>query len=203
MATPPDGCPTCTSGVTSQSLERYTSPERLTGRGETQKIEVVPLDKELGLPQGDFSYVLQDWLQRMCVQNSYAESVEGLEALLGLSVSVRSAQAMNQAMADHAPQFQATQPAPDPSAQGELLVVTADGKGVVMRRDDESEKPTDPAPGKNGTKRMASVGAVYRIDPLVRTAGDVVDELRRQERQSDRPVPRGKRLGAPDQGERI
>ena len=30
-----------------------------------QKVEHVPLDARLGLPEGEFSYVLMDWLQRM------------------------------------------------------------------------------------------------------------------------------------------
>ena len=31
------------------------------GTREGQKIERVPLDERLGLPEGDFSYVLEDW----------------------------------------------------------------------------------------------------------------------------------------------
>jgi hypothetical protein len=36
-----------------------------------QKIEHAPLDKRLGLPEGEFSYVLEDWLQRLCVKESF------------------------------------------------------------------------------------------------------------------------------------
>ena len=104
------------------------------GTRETQKIEVAPLDAHLGLPAGDFSYVLEDWLQRMCIHDAYRESVRGLADLLGLSVSVRSAEAMNRTLAEHAEAFRSQPVPPDPSAEGQLLVVTADGKGVVMRK---------------------------------------------------------------------
>jgi hypothetical protein len=166
------------------------------GTRETQKIEAVPLDAQLGLPAGDFSYVLEDWLQRMCIHDAYRESVRGLADLLGLSVSVRSAEAMNQTLAEHAEAFRSHQAPPDPSAEGQLLVVTADGKGVVMRREDQPEQAASPPPGKKGTKRMAYVGAVYSIDRFVRTADDVLDELQRKRRAVDRPVPQQKHVWA-------
>src|SRR4051812_45425525 len=38
------------------------------GSREGQEIERVPLDERLGLPAGDFSYVLEDWTQRFCLK---------------------------------------------------------------------------------------------------------------------------------------
>jgi hypothetical protein len=38
------------------------------GTREGQRIERVPLDERLGLPEGDFSYVLEDWGQRLCLK---------------------------------------------------------------------------------------------------------------------------------------
>ena len=43
---------------------------------------------------------------------------------------------------------------------------------------------------------MAYVGAVYSIDRFVRTADDVLDELQRQRRAGDRPVPQRKHVWA-------
>jgi hypothetical protein len=54
------------------------------GSREGQRIEYVPLDERLGLPAGDFSYVLEDWAQRFCLKGSFAEAAESLETLLGL-----------------------------------------------------------------------------------------------------------------------
>ena len=56
------------------------------GTREGQKIERVPLDERLGLPEGDFSYVLEDWGQRLCLKGSFAEAGQSLEMLLGLRV---------------------------------------------------------------------------------------------------------------------
>ena len=53
------------------------------GTREGQVIERVPLDERLGLPEGDFSYVLEDWGQRLCLKGSFAEAGESLRCSWG------------------------------------------------------------------------------------------------------------------------
>jgi hypothetical protein len=99
---------------------------------------------------------------------------------------------MNRAVAVYAPAFQASMEVPPPDEEGPLMVVTADGKGVPMRR-----PPQDgPRPHHRRTKgekankkQMACVGAVYTIEPFIRRADDVLDEVLRDERAGDRPGP--------------
>lgn len=169
------------------------------GTRETQKLQAVPLDAVLGLPESDFSHVLQDWLQQFCVKDSYAESVGALAGLLNLKVSVGAAEDINAQMAKHGEEYRFDQAPPPPEEEGELFVVTADGKGVVMRKPDQPEQPkakSAETDGKKGTKRMAYVGAVYSVDRFIRTAEDVMDELKRRQRAAERPQPVGKRLWA-------
>ena len=99
-----------------------------------QKAEYVPLDARLGLPAGENSYVLEEWQQRLCVKDAFGQSVEDLKAILGQGVSVRTAEGMNRSMAEYAETYRVTQPLPPSEEEAELLVVTGDGKGVVMRR---------------------------------------------------------------------
>jgi hypothetical protein len=84
--------------------------------------------------------------------------------------------------------------------EGPILVLTADCKGVPMRREaDEATLPKGQRRSKGqkaNKKRMACVGSVYTIDPFVRTAGDVVDEVMRQKAREKRPVPRHKEVRA-------
>jgi hypothetical protein len=163
-----------------------------------QKIERCPLDERLGLPGGEFSYVLQDWLQRLCVKESFAESVASLQTLLGLAPSPRAAEQMNQRMAEHAEAFRWEQP-PPPKEEAELLVATADGKGVPMRRPLEERVRRSPRRLKGekaNKKQMAYVGAVYSIQRFRRTAEEVVDELARNQRAVDRPPPQHKQVWA-------
>jgi hypothetical protein len=167
------------------------------GQREGQKMEVLPLDARLGLPENDFSYVLEDWLQRLCVKESFAEAITSLQTLLGLSLSVRSAEEMNRRIAEHAESYRESQPPPPPAEEGKILVATADGKGVPMRRPLEERVRRGPRRGKGekaNKKQMAYAGAVYSIAPFVRAAEDVVDELNRSRAAQERPVPQHKRL---------
>jgi hypothetical protein len=203
------------------SVERY-----VYASGPKKKAEWLPVDAKLGLPAGEQSYVLEDWTQRVCVKESFEEGVGSLRELLGVTTSVRAAEVMTRNMAEYADGFSETKAAPAPGADEELIVLAADGKGVPMRRPleerlqehqaaarlDETappdssplvdQEPTAPKSKrlKKGEKRtrkqMAYVGAVYSIAPFVRTADQVVDELRRKERHAERPRPQNKQVFA-------
>jgi hypothetical protein len=172
------------------------------GTREGQKIEWVPLDERLGLPEGDFSYVLEDWGQRFCLKESFAEAGQSLEMLLGLRLGTRALEQMNRVVASSARSFQDAQETPPACEEGPLMVVTADGKGVPMRRPEaEEEKGPKPhhrrGPGeKANKKRMACVGAVYSIDPFVRRAEDIIDEVLRDKKAKERPRPQHKHVWA-------
>lgn len=171
------------------------------GTREGQKIEWVPLDERLGLPEGDFSYVLEDWGQRLCLKGSFAEAGQSLEMLLGLRLGTRALEQMNRVVASYAPSFQASLEPPPACDEGPLMVVTADGKGVPMRRPESEEEGPKPhhrrGPGeKANTKRMACVGAVYSIEPFVRKAEDIIDEVLRHETAKQRPKPQHKHVWA-------
>ena len=166
----------------------------------TQKFEMIPLDARLGLPESDFSYVLQEWDQSFCVFNSFDTSRKNIERILNLGQTLGSLEQMNRSMADDVEAFHAAQPVPPPEQEASILVLTADGKGVPMRRDPKQDAP---APSgrlkkgqKAGKKREACVGGVYTVEPFVRTAEDVVDEVLREKSKEKRPVPKNKQLRA-------
>jgi hypothetical protein len=169
------------------------------GTRETQKHQVVPLDAVLNLPDSEFGYLLQQWDQSFCVQNSYGQSRRSVQEILELGQSVRTLEHMNVSMAGDVEAFHASQAPPPEQEEGAILVLTADGKGVPMRRD-----PQDAAPAsgrlqkgqKANKKREACVGAVYTIEPFKRTPEDVVDEVMRQSRAEDRPKPQHKKVRA-------
>ena len=168
------------------------------GTRETQKLQVIPLDARLGLPEGDYSNLLQQWDQSFCVRNSYEESRASLEEILGLKQSVQAMEHMNGQMAQSVEAFRQQQAAPPAKEEGSILVFTADGKGVPMRRRKDEPAPKGRLkPGeKANKKRVAVVGAVYTVDPFVRTANDIVDEVMRKKAAGKRPKPRHKRVRA-------
>lgn len=165
-------------------------------RGAKKKIEYAPTDARLGLPHGEYSYVMEDWLQRLCVKEPFAEGVDGLGAILGFKASVETAEEMNLRMAEYAESFRSQQPAPPAATQETILVATADGTSVPMHREDRTTAPSAEAGARKGSTRRAYVGGVYSIEPFVREPQEVLDELFRAQAATRRPSPQGKRLWA-------
>lgn len=174
------------------SIERF-----VYGTREGQKFDAIPLDQRLGLPARDFSYLLEDWCQRLCIKEAFGEAQQSLATLLGLQMGVRTLEAMNQRVAEFSDRFRDQQPQPPAEEEAAILVVTADGKGVPMRRPLE-ERVRGHHRRKKGEKankkQMSYVGAVYTIAPFVRTAKDVIDEVFRRDKAKDRPRPQHKRV---------
>ena len=166
------------------------------GTRETQKHELVPLDARLNLPDSEFSYVLQDWDQQLCAEGPYNEARATVRKILGLGQSVRSLEQMNLEMSRQADSFFESRPTPPAQEQASIIVLTSDGKGVPMRKDEPARSGRRKKGEKANKKRMACVGAVYSIEPFVRTADDVVDEVMRKKAAENRPVPQHKQVRA-------
>jgi hypothetical protein len=187
-----------------QSVFGYFEVERTVyGSREGQKIEYVPVDTQLQLPESEFSYLRQDWTQGLAVEHAYRHVPETLGRILDVKPTVDSGERMNQKMAQSVRGFRQSRPAPEPESEGALCGVSADGKGVPIRRH-APEVPIaahdrDPKPQTN-RKQMAVVGAVYTIDPFVRTPEESVDSLFRgpgdEPLSIKRPEPQHQRLGA-------
>jgi hypothetical protein len=165
------------------------------GSREGQRIEYVPLDEQLRLPQGKLSYLLQDWDQGLAVEMPYAKVSATLARMLGFKQSVHTLERNQREMAQAAPAFWREQPIPASEQEGAMLVCTADGKGVPMRGAGEvaggAEPPTSSAM-RPGTKKMALIGSVYSVDPYVRTPDEVLEALFRESPRDESLPPRPK-----------
>jgi hypothetical protein len=175
------------------------------GTREGQRVEHVPLDARLRLPADKFSYLLQDWDQGLAVESPYQQVNSVLQRMLGLKQSVASLEHMTRTMAEAVEGYWAEQ-APAPAARAEQIVVlSADSKGVPMRKPAAAppiaalQHQKGPKPGR---KKMAVVGTVYQIDRHRRTPEEVVEALfrepgaaaPREETAPSRPVPEHKRV---------
>lgn len=167
------------------------------GTREGQKIEFVPLDTRLSLPENNSSYVLQDWDGMLEVEHPFGKVSEVLQKILRVEQHVDSLERVNRQMAGLVDAFVDTQPTPAPAEEGAIVVISADHKGVPMRRPAEQaaiERHAS-APGpKPGQKKMATLGAMYTVDSFVRTPEQVVESLFRRpgeqpESQPKRPKP--------------
>jgi len=178
----------------------FTLSRYVYGTREGQRIDFVPLDARLELPENEFSYVLQDWAGALCVEHAFGRTAETLDTILGLSMPVDSLERMSRKRAESVAGFRDSLKKPPVKEEGKILVVTADGKGIPMRR------PADQRPvgarrkkgEKANKKQMATLGCVYTVDPKHRTAEDVVESLFREgtgkRRKSPEPVAEHKRV---------
>ena len=89
---------------------------------ETQRQEVVPLDAKLGMPEGNISYLLQNWSGTQCVKESYQESRATLLEILGFAPSVNCLEDLVARAAEHAEVYFDQQKAVDPTTEEEILV---------------------------------------------------------------------------------
>jgi hypothetical protein len=182
---------------------RFEVERVVYGSREGQKIEYVPFDTQLQLPESDFSYLLQEWTQSLAVENAYRRVPETLGRILDVHPAVDSLERMNLKMSETVRPFRESRPAPEPEDEGALMVVSADGKGIPIRR----AAPEAPIVGhdpeqevQRNRKKIAVVGTVYTIDPFVRTPEEVAESLFHSPDDKPpavaRPVPKHKRLWA-------
>jgi hypothetical protein len=69
------------------------------GSREGQKIEFVPLDTRVLLPEGKFSYLLQEWDQMISTEEPFGKVCSFLKTILGLEQHVDSLERMSRHMA--------------------------------------------------------------------------------------------------------
>jgi hypothetical protein len=167
-----------------------------------------PLDRALALPEDCYSALLCDWAAFTATEQSYGASQALLEHILGFCLPKRAIEQIVSVEAEAVGAFYEAKAPPE--AEGSILVVQADGKGVPMRRAGEEGAPLVPVKVRRGKgdkrtqKKEAIVTTLYSIDPYRRTPAEVTAALMRQEPEAAstaastqaRPMPCGKHVWA-------
>jgi hypothetical protein len=164
-------------------------------QGSKRKIELRPIDARLNLPEGKASYLLQEFSQLFCVEKAFGVGARQFETVFGQKLSVDVLEDINRDMGQQAEQFLDVLPKPAAKDEGEILVTTADGKGVPLVKADAQQVPAFDEKERPGNRRMATLGCVYTVDRHVRTPEQIVAALFRDDTVSqpeNRPEPRGK-----------
>ncbi|WP_374106736.1 ISKra4 family transposase [Kitasatospora aureofaciens] len=144
-------------------------------------------DAALNMPAGMHSHGLARLAATESARGSFAEAVDRVNALTGAGIGHRQVQELAvAAAADIDAFYQAL--VPEPCTDATLLVLSTDGKGVVIRPEalreatakaaaakSGNKMATRLAPGeKSGRKRMATLGTVYDAEPAVRGVDDIL-----------------------------
>jgi hypothetical protein len=177
----------------------HTLQAYVYSRGRKRKIELRPIDARLQLPESKASYLLQEFSQMFCVEKAFGVGARQFEAVFRQQLSVDVLEDINRAMGQQAERFLDALPTPPAAEEGDLLVVSADGKGVPLVREDVRKVPAFEEKERPGNRRMATLGCVYSVDRYVRTPEQIVAALMREDRQpqaKDRPQACFKRYRA-------
>ena len=145
-----------------------------------------PGDAALNLPVERHSHGLRRLAAIEATRGSFDDAAAAIERSTGVVVAKRQVESLTGAAATDVEDFYAAR-APAPATSDDVVVISVDGKGIVMRPDALRE-PTAKAAGaatpklgvrlskgeKRYRKRMAEVGAVYDLAPVARTPSDVL-----------------------------
>ena len=164
---------------------------------------VFPLDEALNLPTDKYSLGLRRKVGLEVAKGSVDEAVMAIEEGTGAQGAKRQTEQLSRAISVDFDEYYASQPR---EAGTGLLVMSVDGKGVVMRHQDLWEGTRKAAEKsrrqlktrlsrgeKRNRKRMATVASVYEVEPHWRTAEQIMG---RDEPETIRPKVRNKRVWA-------
>ena len=139
---------------------------------------VCPLDAALSMPERCYSDSVQERLSEVNVWVPQDHSLTLFERWLGLKIPKGSLQNSLGEQALYVEDYYAQHVVPAAPAQDTILVVTADGKGIPMTRQDSPPPTARRGKGQPKTaKKEAVVTALYSVAPYVRDSQDILAAL--------------------------
>lgn len=150
------------------------------------KENLYPADAALNLPEELHSHGLRELAAIESARGSFKEAKEAIGRATGVEVGQRQVEQLARAAAADFEAFYEQEARPE-AEDGEVVVISADAKGVVMRPEDlrpatakaaaegENKLKTRLSKGeKANRKRMAEVAAIYTVKPLPRSPAEVM-----------------------------
>ena len=154
-------------------------------RGEEN---LYPSDAALNLPEELHSHGLRELSAIESTRGSFEEARDAIRRSSGVALGKRQLEQLAQRSAVDFEDFYATAPH-EAVDDGDALVLSCDGKGIVMRPDAlrpgtakaaaqaKTKLETRLSKGeKRNRKRMAEVAAVYDVTPVVRAPADIIGQ---------------------------
>lgn len=200
----------------SRSLETLFGTVTLNryGYGAAGEEGLYPLDGRLNLPPKRYSHGLEERVLEEVSKNSFSETVATIDKTTGGHIPKRQVEGLARKGASYFDEFYESRKVTTVSDLDDLLILSTDGKGIVVREEDLREATRKAAAKakqkrrkkrlgkgeKRNRKRMATVAAVYSVAPNIRTAEQVMGMLCTEEGTqkppSKRPRPSDKRVWA-------
>lgn len=168
-----------------------------------------PLDEALSLPERSFSDLVQERVSEMTVMMTYEEATGFFSKWMGWDLPKRSSEQINGDHAEAVATYYEVKERSDMPPNDTILVVSADGKGIPMTRQDSPPPEARRGRGdKKTAKKEATVTALYTIEPYKRSADDIIRALVPDERAEPaslaaRPKPSHKQVFGTLDGQQV
>ena len=167
--------------------------ETRKGYSQRQQKSVFPMDKTLNLADDQYSDGLRFRVAQEAIKGSFDQASETITQTTGGHVPKRQCLNVVEDVAQDFETFYEHKAFDKAEETDNLLVLTLDGKGIVMRPDSLRECTKKAAKKeqklnsrlsqgeKRNRKRMAQVAAVYSVKPHIRTASDIMGQKTKDE----------------------
>lgn len=169
------------------------------------KSSLFPLDADLNLGTDKYSHGLKRRIAEEMAKGSFDEAVLAVEKATGGKIPKRQAEEMSVRISQDFEEFYARRMEAGIESTEDLLIISLDGKGIVMRHEDLREQTRKAAERasrkrkarlskgeKRNRKRMATVAAVYTVGRYYRSPEEIMGD----EERPKRPRIRNKRIWA-------
>lgn len=181
------------------------------GYSQRNSTRIHPLDEKLNLPADSYSFGLRERVAKEVIRGSFDAAVLNISQTTGGKIPKRQVQNLAVDLAQDFERFYKKRAAAnEPEKITDLLVMTTDGKGIVMRPESlreatqqASKKSREKLKGgrlrkgeKPYRKRMAAVAAVYSIEKQFRTAQTIMISPEQPEETAPRARAKCKRVWA-------
>ncbi len=165
-----------------------------------------PADAALNLPEEKHSHGLRRLAALEASRGSFDGAVDAIERSSGQALGKRQVESLvERSSADFDDFYEGRKP--PPAEDDDVVVLSCDGKGIVMRPEALRAATAKAAAStklhtrlskgeKRNRKRMAEVGSVHDITPVARTPADILPGPDEADDATPGPVARGKWLMA-------
>jgi hypothetical protein len=152
------------------------------GKGTT-----FPISEELNIPANQHSYLLQEWSMQIASDQSFQKTKTFIQNIFEINMNIDSLERISKNYSKDISEYYKKLKAP--SNEEDILVISIDGKGVPIKKDQTTKKPMRLKKGeKLGKKKMSTVTSVYTIEKHKRTPEDIL----KPKKDKSKPKPLNK-----------
>jgi hypothetical protein len=144
---------------------------------------ICPLDAQANLPARCYSYFVQEWMTLFAVEHPFQESAGWFEQLFALELAESVLRDVAQAAPQDDEAFYTQAAPPAAKTEGEILVVSVDGKGVPMLKAEAAKLKAKLGKGEKRQKKKAQ--NVRRLARLTQPKREVLQSLREEAARRD------------------